>query len=72
MLINILYVLTFVAVGYVVFTLIMGARSMGAKKREDTSESAAASNLWMTRRVKGQLVAIGLLCLILLVKKNGG
>lgn len=72
MLLNILYVLTFGAVGYVVFTLIMGARSMGSKSKDSSNDSAVKSNVWMMRRVKGQMLAIGLLCLIVWVKKSGG
>jgi len=72
MLVTLLYILTFAAVGYVVFCLIMGARSMGAKNRGENSESAVSSNKWMQRRVFGQFAALGLLFLTVWVKKNGG
>lgn len=81
MLVTLLSVLTFAAIGYVVFTLIMGAKSMGAKRAasknpagsgaEDKS-AAAASNVWMQRRVLGQLAALCLLFITVTVKKNGG
>ncbi len=53
----IIYALTAAAFLYVVFTLIMGAKHMGGK----AENSRELSNLWMQRRVKGQLVAVGLL-----------
>jgi len=67
MLVNILWALTAIAVGFVVLTLIMGTRAMGGK---DTA-SREASNKWMQRRVLGQFAAIGLLFLTLYVKKGG-
>jgi len=67
MLLTCLWILTGIAVGYVVLTLVMGARAMGGK-HEGARE---ASNKWMQRRVLGQFVAIGLLFLTLYVK-NGG
>ncbi|WP_371396890.1 HIG1 domain-containing protein [Fretibacter rubidus] len=67
MLLTILWILTGLAVGWVLLTLIMGAKAMGGK----TAETRVASNKWMQRRVFGQFVAIGLLFLTLYVK-NGG
>lgn len=68
MLLTFLWILTGIAVAYVVFTLIMGAKAMGAAKK---GGARAASNKWMQRRVLGQFVAIALLFLTLYVK-NGG
>lgn len=72
MLLTFLWILTGLAVGYVVFTLIMGAKAMGASRgTAKTDSTRTASNKWMQRRVFGQFVAIALLFLTLYVK-NGG
>jgi len=68
MLVTLLSGLTIAAFGYVLLTLIMGAKSMGSK---DTT-GHEKSNKWMQRRVVGQFVAIGFLFLTFYVKKNGG
>jgi len=60
----ILYALTLAAFLYVLFTLVMGAKSMGGKKTGDREKS----NIWMRRRIVGQAVAIGLLILTVYVK----
>lgn len=67
MLLPFLWILTGLAVGYVLLTLIMGARAMGG----NSDGKRQASNKWMQRRVMGQFVAIALLFLTLYVK-NGG
>ncbi len=65
---TILYVLLGLAMFAVVFTLIMGGKAMAGRNAEDRT----ASNAWMWRRVWAQASAIGILLLILLVKKNSG
>ena len=67
MLLSLLWILTGLAVAFVLGTLIMGARAMGGKD----ANARAMSNKWMQRRVMGQFVAIGLLFLTLYVKKGG-
>lgn len=68
MLITLLSGLTIAAFGFVVFTLIMGAKSMGSKSEGGHKQS----NKWMQRRVLGQFAAIGLLFLTFYVKKSAG
>lgn len=68
MLITILSGLTIAAFAFVLFTLIMGAKSMGSKQ----ADGHKSSNKWMQRRVLGQVVAVGLLLLTFYLKKNGG
>jgi len=63
----ILYAVTILAFGFVLFTLVMGAKNMGGK----TDEARARSNLWMRRRVLGQACAVGLLMLTLYIKTKG-
>ncbi len=65
--INLLIALTVLAFLFVLFTLIMGAKSMGGK--DDAAREA--SNIWMRRRVQGQVVAIALLMLTLYIKTKG-
>lgn len=60
----ILYALTLVAFLFVLFTLVMGAKSMSGKQAGDREKS----NTWMRRRVLAQAVAIGLLVLTVYVK----
>ena len=67
MLLTILWILTGLAVGWVLLTLVMGAKAMGGKD----ADARATSNKWMQRRVFGQFVAIALLFLTLYVKKGG-
>ena len=64
----ILYILTGLALLFVVFTLIMGAANMGSRK----DGAKEKSNKWMWRRVLAQAVAIGLLALTVFVKTRGG
>ena len=45
----ILYALTIASFLYVLFTLVMGAKSMGGKQTGDREKS----NIWMRRRVVG-------------------
>ena len=68
MLVTLLSGLTIAAFGFVLFTLIMGAKSMGSKEAIGHQQS----NKWMQRRVVGQFAAIGLLFLTFYVKKNAG
>lgn len=68
MTVTILWVLTGLAFLYVLFTLIMGAKSMGNK----ADGTKAISNKWMQRRVIGQAAAIGLLFLTVYVKRKNG
>jgi hypothetical protein len=65
--INILIALTVLAFIFVLFTLIMGAKNMGGKD----AGARERSNIWMRRRVLGQVVAIGLLMLTLYIKTKG-
>jgi len=65
---NILYVLTIIAMLAVVATLIMGAASMGGNK----DGSRLKSNKWMARRVYAQIIAIALIFLTVYVRKNSG
>lgn len=65
---TLLSALTIAAFAFVLFTLIMGARSMGSKE----GDGRKASNKWMQRRVLGQFVAIGLLFLTFYIKRSGG
>ncbi len=64
---TLLYIVTIAAFFFVIFTLIMGAKSM-ANKSED---ARAISNKWMQRRVMGQAAAVGLLLLTIYVKTKG-
>jgi hypothetical protein len=66
----ILWILTAAAFGFVLFTLVMGAKNMGDK----TDEARGKSNIWMRRRVMGQAVAVGLLLLTVYIqtKSRGG
>jgi len=68
MLVTLLSGLTIAAFGYVLLTLIMGAKSMGSKETTGHEKS----NKWMQRRVLGQFAAIGLLFLTFYVKKSAG
>ncbi|WP_409433114.1 HIG1 domain-containing protein [Litorimonas sp. RW-G-Af-16] len=63
-----LYVLTGIAFAFVLLTLIAGAIKLGGNKEGDRDKS----NIWMRRRVMGQVVAVGLLMLTLFVKTKGG
>lgn len=63
----ILYALTVLAFVYVLATLVMGAKNMGGKG-EGARER---SNIWMRRRVTGQVVAIGLLMFTVYIKNKG-
>jgi len=63
----ILYALTVLAFLFVLATLVMGAKNMGGK---DVG-ARERSNIWMRRRVTGQVVAVGLLMLTLYVKSKG-
>ncbi len=63
-----LTLLTVIAFGAVVMTLVMGALSMKGKDLKDRENS----NLWMRRRVTAQVLAIGLLFLTMYVKTNAG
>lgn len=63
-----LILLTVIAFGAVVMTLVMGALSMKGKDLKDRENS----NLWMRRRVTAQVLAIGLLFLTMYVKTNAG
>lgn len=65
--ITLLIALTVLAFLYVLFTLVMGAKSMGGKDEA----SREASNIWMRRRVQGQVIAIVLLMLTLYIKTKG-
>ncbi len=66
MLIKLLSALTLTAFLFVIFTLIMGAKSMASK----TEGASKTSNVWMQRRVIGQFLAIGFLALTFWVKNN--
>ena len=63
----VLYALTIAAFLYVLFTLVMGAKSMGGKQTGDREKS----NIWMRRRVVAQAIAIGLLILTVYIKTKG-
>ena len=63
----ILLTLTVLAFLFVLFTLVMGAKSMGG----NSDASREASKIWMRRRVSGQVVAIGLLFLTFYMKSKG-
>ena len=65
---TLLYILLGLALAAVVFTLIMGGRAM--TKRDD--DSREISNKWMWRRVWAQGLALLLLVLTVVVKRNGG
>ncbi|RKQ69603.1 hypoxia induced protein [Litorimonas taeanensis] len=60
----VLIALTILAFLFVLFTLIMGAKNMGGK----TEGAREQSNIWMRRRVLGQVIAVGLLMLTVYVK----
>jgi len=60
----ILWILTALAFGFVLLTLVLGAKNMGGK----TDEARKRSNDWMRRRVMGQAVAVGLLLLTVYVQ----
>lgn len=62
----ILYALTVLAFLFVLATLVMGAKNMGGK---DVG-ARERSNIWMRRRVTGQVVAIGLLMFTLYIKNK--
>lgn len=62
----ILYALTVLAFLYVLATLVMGAKNMGGRD-EGARER---SNIWMRRRVTGQVVAIGLLMLTVYIRNK--
>jgi len=66
----ILWILTAAAFGFVLLTLIMGAKNMGGK----TDEARGKSNIWMRRRVMGQAAAVGMLLLTVYfqTKSRGG
>jgi len=66
----ILWILTALAFGFVLLSLIMGAKNMGGK----TDEARGKSNVWMRRRVMGQAVAVCLLLLTVYIqtKSRGG
>lgn len=66
--ITLLYILTALAFLYVLFTLVVGAMTMGGKSVEKNEKS----NKWMQRRVLGQAVAIGLLFLTVYVQRQVG
>jgi len=63
----ILWILTAVAFGFVLLTLVLGAKNMGGK----TDEARKRSNDWMRRRVMGQAVAVGLLLLTVYIQTKG-
>ncbi len=65
---QILYILLAISMAAVVFTLVMGGKSMVTHNDGDRS----TSNKWMWRRIWAQAVAVMFLLLILLVRKNGG
>ena len=60
----ILWGLTGLAFGFVLLTLVLGAKNMGGK----TDEARKRSNDWMRRRVMGQAVAVGLLLLTIYIQ----
>jgi len=62
----ILYALTVLAFIFVLATLVMGAKNMGGKD----AGARERSNIWMRRRVTGQVVAIGLLMFTLYIKNK--
>jgi len=66
----ILWILTAAAFGFVLLSLIMGAKNMGGK----TDEARDKSNIWMRRRVMGQAAAVGMLLLTVYfqTKSRGG
>ena len=66
----ILWILTAAAFGFVLFTLVMGAKNMGGK----TDQARGKSNIWMRRRVMGQAAAVCLLLLTVYIqtKSRGG
>ncbi len=66
--ITLAYVATFLAFGAVIFTLVMGAVSMGGK----TEDARKTSNLWMRRRVWSQLIALFLLAFLFYLRRTTG
>jgi hypothetical protein len=62
-----LYILTAIAFGFVVVTLIMGTVAMSKKSEENRKKS----NDWMWRRIYAQVTAIGLLALTIYVRSKG-
>jgi len=65
---KVLYILLGLSLLAVVFTLLMGGKSMLANKDGDRGQS----NTWMWRRIWAQATALILLFLTYWVKKNGG
>ncbi len=66
MLIKLLSAMTLGAFLFVIFTLIMGAKSMASK----TEGASKTSNVWMQRRVIGQALAIVFLALTIWAKQK--
>lgn len=64
----IIYVLLGLSLAAVLFTLVMGGRAMTSKNEA----TKASSNKWMWRRITAQMIAIGLLILLVMVKRSGG
>ncbi len=64
----IIYVLLGLSLAAVLFTLVMGGRAMTSKDEA----AKAASNKWMWRRVWAQGIALALLALMVVVRRNGG
>ena len=64
---KIVYILLAISMAAVVFTLVMGGKSMVTH-----TEDRSTSNKWMWRRIWAQGIAIALLALTVVVKKNGG
>jgi len=62
-----LYILTALAFGFVVVTLIMGTVAMSKKSEENRKKS----NDWMWRRIYAQVAAIGLLALTVYMRSKG-
>jgi len=62
------YIITALAFIAVLFTLVMGAISMGGKS-EDARQK---SNLWMRRRVWSQLAALFALAFLFYIKRTTG
>ena len=63
----ILWILTAATFGFVLLSLVMGAKNMGGK----TDEARAKSNIWMRRRVMGQAAAVGMLLLTVYIQTKG-
>ena len=63
----ILWILTAAAFGFVLLSLVMGAKNMGGK----TDAARARSNIWMRRRVMGQAAAVGMLLLTVYIQTKG-